>query len=169
MFDKIEIDGTEVPVTEIDSNEGGYQLSAGEHTVAYTLKDPTLLGAEFDEQPEIPSKIGAVFRNCYGLINVIIPNSVTSIGVIAFSSCYGLTSITIPNSVTSIGYQAFQHCNNLTTVTIPNTVATIGDYAFCNCPLDSASQEAIAAINPTALSCREIAPLPGGSGDPSVK
>ena len=43
------------------------------------------------------------FKNCSGLISVVIPNSVTSIGGSAFSYCSGLTSVTIGNSVTSIG------------------------------------------------------------------
>ncbi|MBR4989392.1 MAG: leucine-rich repeat domain-containing protein [Bacteroidaceae bacterium] len=41
---------------------------------------------------------------------LVIPNSVTSIGEYAFSGCSGLTSITIPNSVTSIGDYAFEGC-----------------------------------------------------------
>ena len=36
--------------------------------------------------------------------------SVASIGRYAFGSCTGLTEITIPNSVTSIGSLAFQEC-----------------------------------------------------------
>ncbi len=42
-----------------------------------------------------------------GCQNTIIPNSVTSIGSLAFDGCTGLTNITIPNSVTSIDYGAF--------------------------------------------------------------
>ena len=57
---------------------------------------------------------------------IVIPNSVTSIGNYAFSDCSGLTSVTIPNSVTSIGEGAFYGCSGLTSVTIPNSVTRIG-------------------------------------------
>ena len=39
--------------------------------------------------------------------NVVIPDSVTSIGNEAFRDCTSLESITLPNSVTSIGDRAF--------------------------------------------------------------
>ena len=64
------------------------------------------------------------------ITNLIIPNSVTSIGMYAFSGCIGLTSVTIPNSVTSIGNHAFYYCKGLTSVTIGSGVTSIGDYAF---------------------------------------
>ena len=62
-----------------------------------------------------------------------IPNSVTSIGVMAFDLCSDLTSVTIPNSVTSIGDSAFYYCISLTSITIPNSVTSIGESAFCFC------------------------------------
>ena len=55
-------------------------------------------------------------RGCSGLTSVTIPNSVTSIGDMAFYGCSGLTSVTIPNSVTSIGGSAFDGCSGLTTL-----------------------------------------------------
>jgi len=64
------------------------------------------------------------------ITDLIIPNSVTSIGNRAFAGCSGLTSVTIPNSVTSIGDYAFQFCSGLTSVTIPNSVTSIGYQAF---------------------------------------
>ena len=67
------------------------------------------------------------------ITNLIIPNSVTSIGNYAFDGCSGLTSVTIPNSVTSIGEEAFLGCSGLTSVTIPNSVTSIGYYAFAAC------------------------------------
>jgi hypothetical protein len=52
------------------------------------------------------------------------------------SAPYGtatLTGITIPNTVTSIGGLAFNACTSLTNVTIPNSVTSIGEYAFLSC------------------------------------
>ena len=62
-----------------------------------------------------------------------IPNSVTSIGDVAFSFCTSLASVTIPDSVTSIGDFTFSYCESLTSVTIPDSVTSIGHYAFEGC------------------------------------
>ena len=68
-----------------------------------------------------------------GCKNTVIPNSVTSIGNLAFFKCSGLTSITIPNSVTNIGESAFYGCSGLTAITFPNSVKSIGEKAFYGC------------------------------------
>ena len=84
--------------------------------------------------PNSVESIGAyAFAGCSALTSVTIPNSVTSIGSSAFYGCSGLTSVTIPNSVTSIGSAAFSGCSGLTSVTIPNSVTSIGEAAFRYC------------------------------------
>ena len=62
-----------------------------------------------------------------------IPNSVTSIGNLAFAGCGSLSSVTIPNSVTSIGDGAFFMCNSMVNVIIPNSVTSIGEWTFYGC------------------------------------
>ncbi len=85
----------------------------------------------------IPNSVTSIgdyaFSRCSGLTSVTIPNSVTSIGGAAFARCDGLTSVTIPNSVTYIGTNAFARCSGLTSVTIPNSVTSIGSYTFEGC------------------------------------
>ena len=73
------------------------------------------------------------FTSCTGLQKVTIGNSVTAIGGGAFEGCSGLTTVTIGNSVTTIGERAFTSCSGLTEVTIPNSVTTIGERAFYSC------------------------------------
>ena len=86
---------------------------------------------------EIPDSITSIgdmaFFGCYNLTNIIIPDSVTSIGNWAFKSCSSLTNITIPNSVTSIGERAFSGCANFTSITIPDSVTSISDSTFRYC------------------------------------
>ena len=73
------------------------------------------------------------FYGCTGPTSVTIGNSVTTIGYSAFQGCTGLTSVSIPNSVTTIGLEAFYGCTGLTSVTIGNSVTAIGSQAFYGC------------------------------------
>ena len=81
--------------------------------------------------PDSVTSIGDLaFWFCTSLTSVTIPDSVTSIGDSAFYNCISLTSVTIPDSVTSIGDSAFVWCTSLTSITIPDSVTNIGEHAF---------------------------------------
>ncbi len=65
--------------------------------------------------------------------DVVIPDSVTSIGKNAFYNCADITSVKIGKGVKDIGYQAFGKCTALASVEIPGSVAKIDAYAFGGC------------------------------------
>lgn len=71
------------------------------------------------------------------MTSIEIPNSVITIGRLAFDSCSSLTSIEIPNSVITIAPYAFTFCTGLTSITIGNSVTDIGDNAFSTNALKS--------------------------------
>ena len=84
--------------------------------------------------PDSVTSIGfGAFFNCSSLSNIVIPDSVTSIGGAAFFTCGSLSSIVIPDSVTSIGHNVFQGCSSLSEIVIPDSVTSIGNSAFSGC------------------------------------
>lgn len=75
----------------------------------------------------------SALTNCSGLIEIHIPNSVSSIGANAFHNCTNLKNIIIPNKVTSIEERTFLNSKELVSVVIPNSVKSIGTEAFNGC------------------------------------
>ena len=84
--------------------------------------------------PNTITTIGSsAFTRCTALKSIVIPNSVTEIGDYAFMGCSALPAVDIPASVSKIGYQAFDGCTALSAVTIPAGITETGDRAFANC------------------------------------
>ena len=81
--------------------------------------------------------------------DVVIPNSVTTIGESSIRECNNLKSVVIPNSVTSIDRYAFYGCPALKSIVIPNSVKSIGENAFAYCSgLESAIlSDSLSVIN----------------------
>lgn len=119
FFEKVEVDGEEISLTSLDSSEGYYQLSIGEHIVKYTLKNPKVLKNE-------------LFTNCKKITSVDVPYSVISIGDYCFSYCTALTSVVLNENVATIGNGAFDNCRNLTSINIPIN-ASVSECAFSGC------------------------------------
>ena len=73
------------------------------------------------------------FKGNTTITNIVIPNSVTSIGSYAFYNCTGLTNVVIGNGVTSIGDYTFYGCTGLISVTTGTGVKNIRSKAFAKC------------------------------------
>ena len=68
-----------------------------------------------------------------GCKNTTIPNTVSSIGPLAFSGCSAMSSIDIPNSINLIDYLAFSGCHALGTVILGTGIDSLSRTAFCEC------------------------------------
>ena len=85
--------------------------------------------------PESITSIGGkTFYNCSYLTSVTIPKSVTSIGGGAFYGCSGLTEVPFSKGLKNIDDEAFYGCSSLKSIIIPSSVENIGERAFSNCP-----------------------------------
>ena len=70
---------------------------------------------------------------CYNKdVEMLIPEMVTRIDSYAFSGCFA-KNVMIPDSVASIGDFAFEHSINLESVTISKYLTSIGEGLFCGC------------------------------------
>ena len=161
-FTKVVVDGTVVTPSALDTVEGEYQLSVGEHTIVYYLTSETINEA--------------TFLNCTEMTSATIGSGVSEIGDYGFAGCTNLTTLSIPSTMTAIGIKAFidvtgaplplatlnidtptvhpwfSDFTTLQTVNLGSNVTAIDDDAFCACQnLDAASVRSISAINEDAI------------------
>lgn len=67
------------------------------------------------------------------IVDVVLPNSITSIEDWAFFACINLANIVLPKSLETIGTWAFSGCRHLKNLSIEAEIKSIGKYAFANC------------------------------------
>lgn len=109
------------------SADGTYAEVIGYEGTATKVK----IASEYNGLP-----VKNIYNNAFmgkNITDVVIPDSVTSIGDLSFASCTNLNSVVIGNGVTNIGYSAFSWCTNLNSLMIGNSVMSIGERAFYNC------------------------------------
>jgi hypothetical protein len=68
-----------------------------------------------------------------GIVCVIMPNTLTTIGERAFDTCSGLKYVEMPEGVTYIGMGAFNSCSALKSIELPSTLTSVGSSVFYNC------------------------------------
>ena len=90
--------------------------------------------------PDTIESIGIYAFYSSNLKHVELGSGITYIGDYAFSSC-NLTStdLVIPDSVVTLGTRAFQHCGGVKNLTLGKGLTTLGSYAFYYSSLESIS------------------------------
>lgn len=68
-----------------------------------------------------------------GLMKVVVPEGVRSIGYDAFGVCEQLKSVTLPQSLKSIERGVFWRCSSLDSIRIPRNVHEIGQFCLMEC------------------------------------
>ena len=74
-----------------------------------------------------------IYINNQLVVDVVVPNTITTINIWAFNRINTIETVILPNTVTGIGNEAFYGCSALRSITIPNSVTTIGSSAFNGC------------------------------------
>lgn len=120
----------------------------------------SLQNVNFGNTTTLTTIANAAFYNCKSLREIVIPNSVKSMGYAVFqdcsalkkllfsdgisfindytcSGCSSLEHIKLPQELVRINYAAFNGTTSLKSIDIPNTVNEIRAYAFQNCGIET--------------------------------
>ncbi len=89
--------------------------------------------SEYVEVPLGVTQITDAFEDNIFPLEILLPDSLTSIGGRAFSGARALEIINIPERVRSIGESAFRGCGHLMSIDLPDSLRTIGASAFQSC------------------------------------
>ena len=85
--------------------------------------------------PDTVTTIGeGAFESCKNLESIVLSKRLQEIYRGAFHNCTKLKSIVLPNTMRKIGISAFEGCHSLSSVTLSTGLREIGIWAFNDCP-----------------------------------
>ncbi len=126
---------------ELDGNNNVINLNctnklsvAGKVTIPSTIDGKKVISLLGTEYPTLDGDMyDAIFKNCAGLTEVVIPNSISQISGGAFYNCVGLKNVTMPDNINLIENDAFSGCTGITNITFSKELKSIQKGAFENC------------------------------------
>ena len=98
---------------------------------------------QYDEEGEYTITITGVsgiqdtfLMDIGNVVEVIIPNNITSLPDQVFRRCINLERVFLPNGISSIGNRFCNGCGNLVEINLPDGLESIGTYFLSECGLD---------------------------------
>lgn len=123
------------PALTTYSEDGCFSVTNGAlmfHKENYTGGESLTVPASVGGQAVVSLKNNC-FQSCDAFTEIVLPDSLTSIGMSAFAGCTSLRGIFIPDQVTFIGILAFEGCTSLEAICIPESVRDMGTGVFSGC------------------------------------
>lgn len=138
-FVKYKGDTLEIPNSVISIASGAFADCSNLKTLTIPSSVETIGRAAFSncscdiiwDNSQVSTLNGTFYQ--YAGTKLVIPNSVTEIGMETFRQCKQLKEITLPEGIKTIANMLFYDCNKLEKVNIPNSVTEICSSAFRNC------------------------------------
>lgn len=126
--------GNSPQLIEIEPGNLNYDSRNQCNAIIETRTNTLVVGCRNTVIPNSIKTIGYMaFGGCSSLTSITIPNGVDTIEENAFGGCTALKSVELPDSVRIIENMAFEGCSSLTSIQIPKSVKSIGEKAFSNC------------------------------------
>ncbi len=128
----IELDGNSFAETAYFNNaenREGYALYNGKYLLD-VLPEAT---GKFEVKDGTELIVGDALSGCKNLTEIVIPDTVKTIGDGAFSGCVGLSSVVIPKNVTKVGNSLFYSCDNLQKVEFEGNISAVEKNTFYDC------------------------------------
>ena len=99
----------------------------------YTGKEKKLVIPSQLDGHTVTSLRYRAFYEAKMITEVVIPDTVKTIGSYCFDWCTGLQSVSLPDGLESIGGSAFYYCKKLSKINIPDSVTKAGEGLFAGC------------------------------------
>lgn len=127
--------------TKGDISKNAFYESATEEAAKFTIEtgeigESAFRGCSALESATLAEGLTSIGNSAFGesgLKSVVIPNSVTALGLRAFYNCSALESVSIGKGISALYGSTFDGCSSLPEITIPANVTSVGDYVFKGC------------------------------------
>ena len=127
-------------VSELNLDGSNITIDWGDSTIENYLES---IEHEYSEEGEYTITITGVSGIQEGLlygisnvVEVIIPNNITSLPSNVFGECSNLEKVVLPNGISSIGNYFCRACTNLVELNLPDGLEDIGTFFLYECGLD---------------------------------